>query len=399
MTDVSRLVMKKIIILLLLGVAIANASPTNNPTPSKVSLTLNLGGEIVWPTNFFKENSNLLNQSVSFRVLEATNLAQRVIKPDGTTVTASTNGAGVVSLSAVEASYSTTAASNLVQRVIKPDGTTVTASTNGAGVVTLSAVGGSGPITDLTNVTHHGFLTVRSTNDPGDYTNVFQTQNIDSTPGVTVDNFGNLIVGNAIGDERGGNLTVSNIASVKSLSVTNDATVYGQLNATNINGVKKYVAMVYQANVTLVNASLTIGDSYIIFSGAEGDDFSNVGFTDLGVEFVATDSDPITWSNGTVVYDVLGSSPVATVQETGLGGAITWRYHGQGIYRGTLPYETTGTVWYQSSPIRNGTTMCGLSITSIDSTTVEMQTFVNGFADLYDEVILSPVPIEIRFYP
>lgn len=64
---------------------------------------------------------------------------------------------------------------------------------------------------------------------------------------------------------------------------------------------------------------LVIGDEYIISELVEGDDFSNVGFEDLGVPFIATDTTPTVWTT-TSVSDITNSQPSVDVLEDTITG-------------------------------------------------------------------------------
>ena len=64
---------------------------------------------------------------------------------------------------------------------------------------------------------------------------------------------------------------------------------------------------------------LVIGDEYIISELVKGDDFSNVGFEDLGVPFIATDTTPTVWTT-TSVLDITNSQPSVDVLEDTITG-------------------------------------------------------------------------------
>jgi len=92
-----------------------HAQPTNNVRPGNSALTVDTNGLLLAPTNFFKANSNLLNQSVA---------------------------AG---------GYTLPTASTTVLGGIKVDGTTITV--NGSGVASVIGGGGSGSVTNITGPT------------------------------------------------------------------------------------------------------------------------------------------------------------------------------------------------------------------------------------------------------
>lgn len=54
--------------------------------------------------------------------------------------------------------------------------------------------------------------------------------------------------------------------------------------------------------LTEVTAPLIVGEQYLIQTLAVGDNFTNIGFTEVDTPFVATKTTPTTWTNGTVVY-------------------------------------------------------------------------------------------------
>src|SRR5690606_18529437 len=64
--------------------------------------------------------------------------------------------------------------------------------------------------------------------------------------------------------------------------------------------------------IILTSGTLEKDKKYIIRSVNEGDNFSNVGYTTDGEIFVATDTTPISWSNGTEVEETFCDLPELT---------------------------------------------------------------------------------------
>lgn len=85
-----------------------------------------------------------------------------------------------------------------------------------------------------------------------------------------------------------------------------------------------------QANMT--SGLLVVGLKYTVTTLQAGDDFSNVGYVDINVEFTATGTTPTTWSNASVVVP----TPIITAIANTLGGDVVWSRVGTGNYWGVL---------------------------------------------------------------
>lgn len=95
-------------------------------------------------------------------------------------------------------------------------------------------------------------------------------------------------------------------ATSGSVSITSD---YANGNHTIIDGVKVYKALLTQTINGSDSGTLVIGKTYNIETLEVGDDFSNVGYTSEGVDFIATGTTPTVWSNGTFVLNITDSQP------------------------------------------------------------------------------------------
>lgn len=69
-------------------------------------------------------------------------------------------------------------------------------------------------------------------------------------------------------------------------------------------------------------SKLELGNEYIIYTLVTGDNFSNVGYVENGVPFVAVDENPIAWVNGTSVYIVNCETPTLIKEEIVVGTIV-----------------------------------------------------------------------------
>jgi hypothetical protein len=116
----------------------------------------------------------------------------------------------------------------------------------------------------------------------------------------------------------------SNNATVSGPTVTNPSVTQAQTTTelafkpeAKLNGVQ-YVekgaiysfddwdgAEILQGSASLTSGTLTSGNMYKIKTFVAGDDFSNIGGTNVsGTKFIATGTTPTTWTNSSVLYDV-----------------------------------------------------------------------------------------------
>jgi len=99
---------------------------------------------------------------------------------------------------------------------------------------------------------------------------------------------------------------------------------------------KVYTALLTQSGgndyYTVSASPLVVGQTYRIDAYSEGDDFTNVGAPSNAqdVSFVATETTPAIWSNGSVLSTNNGA-PMATVLENTIGN-IYFEYGKVGIY-------------------------------------------------------------------
>lgn len=118
--------------------------------------------------------------------------------------------------------------------------------------------------------------------------------------------------------QNSNNATVSG-ATVTNSSITQSTTTVdtGFSPETELNGIKRIEnGVIYyfddwdgteiiQGSANLTSGTLTSGNMYKIVTFVAGDDFSNIGGTNVsGTKFIATGTTPTTWTNSSVLYDV-----------------------------------------------------------------------------------------------
>lgn len=69
-------------------------------------------------------------------------------------------------------------------------------------------------------------------------------------------------------------------------------------------------------------SKLEIGGEYIIYTLVSGDNFSNVGYIESGIPFLALNENPIVWTNGTSVYAVNCETPIISNEEIVVGTIV-----------------------------------------------------------------------------
>lgn len=97
-----------------------------------------------------------------------------------------------------------------------------------------------------------------------------------------------------------------------------------------------YIAKLEQNTSYKVGGQLVIGKQYNIRELLVDDDFSNVGFTEVNSQFVATGTTPTRWVNQTKVYDLLESHPVSTIIHNSIGNIIWSSSAAKGYHNGML---------------------------------------------------------------
>lgn len=102
-------------------------------------------------------------------------------------------------------------------------------------------------------------------------------------------------------------------------------------------GYKSYVAYVNQTTSSQTSGVLIVGHSYTIKTYVAGDDFVNVGGTNVtGNTFTASGTTPTNYTNGSTLVDNTLSVITPTVLQSNLPGTVVWTRVSAGIYRGTL---------------------------------------------------------------
>jgi hypothetical protein len=139
--------------------------------------------------------------------------------------------------------------------------------------------------------------------------------------------------------------------------------------------VKKYVADLYQNSVYTTSGLLVVGVEYVINYLEIGDNFINVGYTGLGIPFIATATTPTVWTNSTAVINVKQSAPVGTVLANNTEVAFSYEYLTEGTYLVT-----------SSKPIFTG---CGMGCPVAQHTQTNI---TNSFA-FFSGVAVSIFPI------
>lgn len=103
-------------------------------------------------------------------------------------------------------------------------------------------------------------------------------------------------------------------------------------------GYKSYNAYVTQSTSSQTSGALIVGHSYTIRTFVAGDDFVNVGGTNVtGNIFTASGTTPTVYTNGSTLVDNTVSTITATVLQGNLiQGTPVWTRVSAGIYRATL---------------------------------------------------------------
>ena len=161
---------------------------------------------------------------------------------------------------------------------------------------------------------------------------------------------------------------------------------------------KVYTALLTQNISSQTSGYLIIGHVYSIDSVARGDDFSNVGYVEAGVPFVAIDDTVTTWSNGTSVKDITLSAPIATVLENTLGESITWIRDSQGQFIGScISNFNPSKTWVLYKGIESNDGGQNILYTYVTvGTQINITTLNNSF--VLSDGCLYNFPIEIRVY-
>ncbi|MBF2709247.1 hypothetical protein [Flavobacterium soyangense] len=161
---------------------------------------------------------------------------------------------------------------------------------------------------------------------------------------------------------------------------------------------KVYTALITQNTVYVTSNVLWVGREYRILNLFENDDFSNCGFVDTYNNFIATDTTPYVWSNGTLVIDVEFSAPSAIVLENTIGGSFSWSYFSNGFYVCTLSNSSVLVEGKTFTLIGGNYGIAPAFIRSLRNSDSEVGIFVNdNLSGGYDN-ILNNTSLEIRVY-
>jgi hypothetical protein len=160
-----------------------------------------------------------------------------------------------------------------------------------------------------------------------------------------------------------------------------------------------YVAVLEQNTVYTVGGQLVVGQTYNIRALLGDDDFSNVGFTEVNSQFVATATTPTKWLNSTKVYNLLLSSPVPTIIHNSIGN-IVWSssaalgYHNGYLYGAFLEGRVYACAHYIERPGLNTPVMLSLSRIANHAVALAVLDTVTGLpTDLNGSIY-----VEIRVY-
>ena len=176
---------------------------------------------------------------------------------------------------------------------------------------------------------------------------------------------------------------------------------------------------------TQTSGVLEVGVSYTIITFVAGDNFTNVGGTNVtGNVFVATGTTPTTYTNGSTLAKYvtqsytyaelksglgLGSkiykaslnqtstnAPVEVELVNTLGGTPVLSYVGVGDFLLTLngEFPDASKVIILGTPLQNDTTYAGVNIFWNDADSISIQTFKNG-ASVNDLLIDYSIVIEV----
>lgn len=126
---------------------------------------------------------------------------------------------------------------------------------------------------------------------------------------------------------------VLNMSSNPSVLTDNNDRTYNHFDGVNLNTVidtnldyKVYTALTSFKLSILTFGLLEIGKEYVIDRLEVGDDFSNVGYVNEGVSFIATGTSPLNWTNFSEAIDIIDSQPEITILENTTNETFDWTY-------------------------------------------------------------------------
>lgn len=171
-------------------------------------------------------------------------------------------------------------------------------------------------------------------------------------------------------------------------------TPFDILNNVSIE-VKEYTALLSETGYAATSGLLVAGQTYYIASYVAGDDFTNVGGTNVtGNTFVASGTTPTAWTNSSILVSVGISAPAVTLLTNGLSGAIVWTYSAVGTYIGTLSGAFTENKTVFSYPPLGDDKAVTVEWTSANVITVK--TYETG---ALKDGLLVKFPLTIKVYP
>jgi len=155
---------------------------------------------------------------------------------------------------------------------------------------------------------------------------------------------------------------------------------------------RSFTGLISQPTIYTSSGLLEVGVKYVISSITGTDDFSNVGFTDLDVEFEATGTTPLVWINATRVYNITLAVPEVTEFQNTIGNIVFTRDY-PGVFTGTLAgaFGTPSRFWATILP--NFATIASCDYVDANSFCVQA-----GYDGSNYDFVLKNVPFEIRVY-
>lgn len=157
----------------------------------------------------------------------------------------------------------------------------------------------------------------------------------------------------------------------------------------------EYTALLSETGYAATSGLLVEGQTYYIASYVAGDDFTNVGGTNVtGNTFVASGTTPTTWTNSSILVSVGISAPAVTLLANSLSGAIVWTYSAVGTYIGTLSGAFTENKTVFSYPPLGDDKAVTVEWTSANVITVK--TYETG---ALKDGLLVKFPLTIKVYP
>jgi len=157
----------------------------------------------------------------------------------------------------------------------------------------------------------------------------------------------------------------------------------------------EYTALLSETGYAATSGLLVAGQTYYIASFVAGDDFVNVGGTNVtGNTFVASGTTPTTWTNSSILVSVGISAPAVTLLKNALSAAIVWTYSAVGTYIGTLTGAFTENKTVFSHPPLGNDKAVTLEWTSAN--VITLKTYETG---ALKDGLLVKFPLTIKVYP